>query len=242
MTYVQPLELVFLLITFVGLIRIRLRRGLLFAALGLSSLFWLSWPPADWLLSRHLEARYPPKPFSGGEAQAIVVLASGVIPPQYETPYAMPDKDTYEHCEFAAWLYKHWSSLPVLASGGPGAPSEQPSSDTMRQLLKRAGVPDNMIWTEGRSRSTHENAVYSAELLRKNGIYKIVLVTDAQSMLRAELCFRRAGLIVIPAPCEFRQLGPLAEELIPSWKAIYRNEITLHETLGLVWYRLRGWI
>jgi uncharacterized SAM-binding protein YcdF (DUF218 family) len=112
----------------------------------------------------------------------------------------------------------------------------------MRDLLRRAGVADDMIWTEAQSRSTHENAVYGARILRGHGWNRIALVVDGQSMPRAAACFRREGFDVTPAPVELRTWGPLSEELLPSWKAIRRNEITLHELLGLAWYRLRGWI
>ena len=100
-----------------------------------------------------------------------------------------------------------------------------------------------MIWTEERSRNTHENAVYGAEILRKHGIGRIALVVDAQSMPRAAACFRKQGIEVVPAPCEFRVFGqPLSDEFFPRWDAIRRNERTLHEALGFGWYWLRGWI
>jgi uncharacterized SAM-binding protein YcdF (DUF218 family) len=113
----------------------------------------------------------------------------------------------------------------------------------MRELLKRAGVPESSIWTEERSYSTHENAVYGSEILRQHGISQIALVVDAQSMPRAAACFRKQGIAVMPAPCEFHSFGPpLSEEFLPNWNAIRRNERTLHEIVGLGWYWLRGWI
>ena len=242
MTYTQPLVLLIVIITAVGVVRLRKSRGVWVPAAGLLGLLLITIPASDYLLSRHLEARYPIRPFAGGEAQAIVVLSSNVDAPHGGTPFPTPDKHTYERCEMAAWLYTHWKPLPVVASGGPIAPGLTPLSDTMRTLLLRAGVPEDKIWTEDRSHSTHENAVYSAELLRAKGIERIVLVTEAQSMLRAELAFRKQGLVVLPAPSIFRVFGGLDEELMPSWEAIHRNEITLHETLGLAWYYVRGWI
>jgi len=252
-TYVQPLLLTFLLITALGLFHLRKSGRMLLPALGLVGLFLLAWPPAAWLFSRILDARYPERPFSPQTlstqpaAQAIVLIASAVIPPQYGIPYAVPDKETFGRCEYAAWLYTHGQAntlrqpIPVLACGGPGAKGEPPASVTMRRLIQQAGVPDSMIWTEERSRSTHENAAFGAEILRKHGIGKIVLVTSAEDMLRAELCFQKEGLVVIPAPSSFHA-APTTDELMPSWKAIDQNERTLHETLGLAWYWIRGWI
>ena len=242
MTYVQPLLLTFLLIAALGLFRLRKGGRILLPALGLVGLFLLSWPPAAWLFSRPLEAWYPERPFfAPPSAQAIVLIASAVIPPQYGIPYAVPDKQTFGRSEYAAWLYSHGQALPVLACGGPGAKGEQPASVTMRRLIQQAGIPDSMIWTEERSRSTHENAAFAAEILRRHGIGKIVLVTDAEDMRRAELCFQKEGLVVIPAPSSFHA-APKTDELMPSWKAVDWNERTLHETLGLAWYWIRGWI
>ena len=241
MTYIQPLLLAFFLIAAAGLVRIRKCRGVGLVAAGLASLFLLSWPPVDWLLSLPLEARYTRRPARMESAQSIVVLGSSASPPEYGTPYFVSDKDMYERCALAAWLHTHGHPLPILACGG-GATGKQPVSGTMQQLLQASGVPESMIWTERHSRSTHENATYGAAILREHGIGTILLVTEASDMLRAEQCFRKEGLSVIPYAFAFRDIGPALDELMPSWKAIDRNERTLHETLGLGWYWLRGWI
>ena len=242
MTYLQPLTLLCLIVISIGLIGLRRSKRLLLPSICVLWLFLLTWPPIDWLLSRPLESGYAVEPFPSGTVQAIVVLSSSVDPANKYRPYSLPDKETYGRCERAAWLYKHWQSVPLLASGGSQNPLEPPLSASMRELLIRAGVPDSQILTEDSSRSTHENAVYSADILRKRGTTKIALVVEAFAMPRAAAAFRREGLDVTPAPCTFRDFGPLRDELIPSWKALERNEGTLHEVLGLAWYRLRGWI
>jgi uncharacterized SAM-binding protein YcdF (DUF218 family) len=242
MTYTQPLILLFAMIALAGLARLRHCRGLSIPTLGVLGLVLVSWPPAAWLFSRPLEAPYPVRPPQPGRAQAIVVLSSSVESPVDERPYSLPDEDTFRRCEFAAWLFRREPALPVLACGGPNSKGAQPYSATMSELLQRAGVPKGMIWTEELSHSTHENAVYGAELLRKHGIRCIALVVEAQSMLRAEKAFRKQGIDVVPAPCSFRRFGPLSQELIPNWRAIRRNETTLHEGVGLVLYWSRGWI
>jgi uncharacterized SAM-binding protein YcdF (DUF218 family) len=241
-TYTQPLLILFLLMMFIGVLRSRRGGGLLLPLAGLLGLFLLSWHPAAWLFSRHLEARYPVRPFPPEAAEAIVVLSSSASPPHFERPYPLPDKETYQRCEFASWLHKSWKPVPVLACGGPSAERRQPVSATMRQLLERAGVPGSMIWTEERSRSTYENAIFGAEVLKKHGISTIALVVEARAMRRAQACFQKAGFRVMPAPCEFIEFESLQEEFIPNWLAIKRNEDTLHETVGLAWYWLRGWI
>ena len=244
MHYVEPLLLLFLAVgaaAWTGILNSPTRKRIL--GLSLLGLFLLSWPPAEWLFSRPLESRYPVRPFqSVAGVEAIVVLGGGVSPPQYERPYARPDMDTVDHCAMAAWVYKRLGPLPVLACEGSHGKVSFPS--IMHDLLRAGGVPDELIWIEDRSRNTHENAVYGAEILKEHGIGRIVLVTDAQSMPRAAACFRKLGIAVVaPAPSEFGELDLSAsDDLLPNWKAVRRNERTLHEVLGIAWYSLRGWI
>ena len=112
----------------------------------------------------------------------------------------------------------------------------------MAELLIKEGVKQEHIQQEKRSRNTYENAKYTAELLHKTGISRIVLVVEADSMLRAEWCFRRQGIDVVPAPFAHRELSGSIAEIFPAWNSLRGNERTLHELGGLAWYKLRGWI
>lgn len=246
MTYVQPLFTLSLIALLVVLAH-RWRTGRLQKPLGLflawGAVFLIAWPPAAQVITRSLEVQYPPRLYPTGEAQAIVVLASGVLAgcPPVTTPVL--DSDTFERCQYAAWLHNHWKPLPVLASGGTVDADVPPYATVMAQVLERGGVPANSIWIEDGSHSTNENAVDSAKLLRQKQIHTILLVTAAYHMPRAAACFRRQGLTVIPAACGYRSYhGFYPGNLWPGWEAIAWNEDALHEAVGLVWYRMRGWI
>jgi uncharacterized SAM-binding protein YcdF (DUF218 family) len=246
MTYLQPVFPILLFLAAVALIR-RWRASAphkpRLLALALGGLFLVSWPPMAWLLSRPLEAVYPPREYPADTGDAIVVLASAVYPPCPPIPTPRLGSDTYERCQYAAWLHTHWRPLPVLACGGTEAQDIPPYAITMREALEREGVPASAIWLEQRSHSTHENALYGAELLRRKGIRKIILVTDAYHMLRAAECFRREGMIVVPAACGYRTYqGFHPAVLLPGWEPIAWNEDVAHESLGLLWYWIRGWV
>jgi uncharacterized SAM-binding protein YcdF (DUF218 family) len=210
--------------------------------LGILGLFLVSWLPMAWLVSIPFEARYSGRPIPDGDGQAIVVLSGNVLPPRPERPTPLADRDTYERCQYAAWLYKNWRNVPVLACGGAGPDGGEPFSLAMRRILEGEGVPASMIWTEEKSRSTHENAAFGAELLRSRGILRVALVTEAYHMPRSEKCFRKQGIQVIPSPCGFRRFDFRVQEFLPDWEAIDQHERTLHETVGLLWYWSRGWI
>lgn len=192
---------------------------------------------------RALEVPYPPQEFPQAETQAIVVLASKVYPASPPLPTPRLGSDTFERCVYAAWLYKNWRPLPILATGGTNHSDTPAYAHVMEEALHLEGVPESMIWSEEESHSTHQEALYSAEILKSRGIHKIALVTDAYHMRRAEASFRKQGLEVIPAACGYRALSSSVYfQVTPDWEAIAWNEDALHEAVGLVWYWLHGWI
>lgn len=206
-----------------------------------AGLFLMSWPPVSWVAAQTLEGWYVATAFPQGDAEAIVVLSGAVYPATRERPRAIIGYSTLERCEHAAWLYKNWRALPVLACGGLATRQKPPASVMMRETLEQQGVPPSMIWTEQRSRDTYESAVYGAEMLRGKNIKTIALVTDAYHMLRAEKCFRRQGVTVVAAPCGFSGgFGFRLGNLLPKSGSLMGNEEILHEWLGLGWYKLRG--
>jgi uncharacterized SAM-binding protein YcdF (DUF218 family) len=109
----------------------------------------------------------------------------------------------------------------------------------MRQVLQKESIADSSIWTEERSLSTYENALFAAEILHHKGISRIVLVTEAYHMWRAELCFRKQGLSVIPAPCRFT-VPPRFFDLLPEGNTLDSIECMFHEIVGLTWYKIRN--
>lgn len=244
MTYTQPLILIVL-----GLLSLELWRRLrrkkterpILLAAAAAMLFLISWQPVAWLVIHPLESPYSHRVFPEGDAQAIVVLSSNVLPPFRGSSSLLLGKESYIRSEYAAWLYRNWRPLPVLVCGGVLGTSE-PYAVPMRRLIEAEGVPASSIWTEERSRSTYENALYGAQILRGRNISRIVLVTDAYHMPRAERCFRKQGLSVIPAPCRFYIFESEFANFVPDWQAIEWNERSLHEFLALIWYRMRGWI
>jgi uncharacterized SAM-binding protein YcdF (DUF218 family) len=194
-----------------------------------------------WVLSRPLELWYKPDPFPSESAEAIVILAGAMRSPTENQPYTIPAQSTYERLQHGVWLYKHWKPIPILVCGG-SLDGREPHALTMKRTLELWGVPAQSIWIESISRSTHEHALYGARLLSAHGVSRIALVAEASSMPRAAASFRKAGITVIPAPIRFTRFDWGLRDMFPNWRAIASNGETLHELLGLAWYRMRGWI
>jgi len=141
----------------------------------------------------------------------------------------------------------------LMLTGGWSA--LRPELETVGAVLrKRAlsfGVPDSDIIVVGRASNTEEEARAVREHFAVNPIMdadtgqprapRIILVTSAFHMTRAESLSRAAGLDVTPFPVDFR--GPTRITLrsfIPSGLALAQTELALHEIYGCVYYWLRG--
>jgi uncharacterized SAM-binding protein YcdF (DUF218 family) len=216
-------------------------RPRLLITMGVAGMFLISMNAAAWLFSRPLEVGYSTDPVLPGSAGAIVILSGTVHRPSVNRPYALAAEDTYERLQHGIWLFQHWKPLPILVCGGV-LEAQEPFAATMKRILEMEGVPPGSIWLEDRSRSTHENAENGTRILREHGVSRIVLVVEATSMPRAAASFRKAGVEVIPAPIRFTGLNYDLTDLVPNWRAIALNEETLHEYVGILWYRIHGWI
>jgi uncharacterized SAM-binding protein YcdF (DUF218 family) len=171
-------------------------------------------------------------------ADAIVVLGAGRERGDLAWGSDQPTGMALERERYAARLAKA-SGLPILTSGGLhyGSPPTEAKmmADSMRDDF---GVA--VRWQEGQSRTTWENATFSAEVLLPEGIKRVVVVTQAWHMPRAVWSFQKAGFEVVPAPVGFLGVNN-AEPLggwMPEFKAIWRSGQLLNEAVGQIAYRL----
>lgn len=143
-----------------------------------------------------------------------------------------------ERLRYAARLARA-SGLPLAASGGLHY-GQPPSEAALMEDAMQRDYGLKVRWLEERSRTTWENAQFSAELLQPQGVRRVVLVTQAWHMARARWCFEQAGFEVITAPMGFLSKGyerPLGGWL-PESRAIWQNSQLLNEALGLWFYPL----
>ena len=132
----------------------------------------------------------------------------------------------------AARLHRQ-TGLPVLASGGDG------EAAAIKNHLEKS-LPTPVKWTEGNSLNTEQNASFSADILAKAQVRKIILVTHAMHMRRAQAMFVDQGFEVVPAPTDFSGWPELRwRDLLPSSEGRELAKSALHEVFGLAFYKLR---
>jgi uncharacterized SAM-binding protein YcdF (DUF218 family) len=217
-----------LLLAIIGMLLLRRRPRLarMLLAAGLGSLWLFSLPIVADALTR-LTVHYPPLDLAQPmQAQAIVILGGGGqrgYAPEYGGPAAEPL--LLERLAYGAFVARR-TGLPVLVTGNGIEASAMSAT-----LARNFGI--QVRWVDDRAYDTFENARNSAQLLRADGVQRIVLVTSATHLWRAAQEFSATGLQVVPAP-----VGMLAEREIglkrylPEVEALVRSYMASYEMLG----------
>ncbi|MFW5695618.1 MAG: YdcF family protein [Alkalispirochaeta sp.] len=129
--------------------------------------------------------------------------------------------------------------VPLVVTGGRVLAAEvvPPEAEVAAVLAEELGVPRSMIRVEAESRTTAENARFTAE---RFDLERVVVVTSAYHMRRAVLAFSREGLSALPAPAAYRRdRRPLRPVMFMPTATNLRDTATVaREQIGLWWYRL----
>ncbi|MBN1878430.1 MAG: YdcF family protein [Anaerolineae bacterium] len=208
------------------------------------------------VLTRSLEWRYLP-PSDVPRADVIVVLGGGTRTQAYPRSTHEVD-DAGDRLLYAAWLYQHGAAPYILVSGGRaewvGPAGKNAEAEVMAELLTLMSVPREAIWLEETSRNTYENAMESYKILEAEDVKDLILVTSAMHMPRAYGLFARPGFTVIPAPTDFfvtqddwdfytqPKLEVQVFNLLPSSSDLRLTSKVMKEYIGMVVYKLRGWL
>ena len=234
-----------LLLGFIGLFRLlkKLTHGLTLLLSSLLGLYLLSTPLVSSDLVNLIESPTHDIFTSSIQNQAIVVIGSGLRgnASEFGSDFTLNSR-TLERVRYAAKLGRE-TGLPILVSGGQVFKNNAPSeAAVMAQVLEQEfNIPAK--WQENQSRNTAENAIFSRKILQPLKIDKILLVTHAFHMKRAEIEFEKVGFDVQAAPTAHLSSANEDEltifDFLPSAQAMLNSTFALHEYMGLLWYKLR---
>lgn len=147
----------------------------------------------------------------------------------------------------AAELYKAKKINKIIISGGDSFHKIDSlfatENDKSRDFLLKVGVKPDDILQEKRAVNTHENAKFSRQLL-PNYNKTVLVITSAYHLKRALACFKKEKL-----KADWYATSPISsnynfklQDLIPSSDTFNDAETIANELIGLLVYKLLGYI
>ena len=207
-----------------------------------------------WVVHRMIRAlewqHLPPQPVPS--ADAILILSGGIHAATYPRP-TVEVSETGDRVLYGAELFRRGRAPQVFCTGdvGTGGIARRSEAEDMADLLEMVGVPRAAIVLEKKSQNTHEHSVNLCPMFAERQIRRVLLVTSAIHMPRSLGSFQRGCPTVeyIPAPADFRTIQSLpvpwyrhAVALLPTPRSLADFTDASHEYLGMLYYRLRGWM
>ena len=174
------------------------------------------------------------------EKQAIVVLSGylSIIDTPQGKQFQWGSADRFfKGVELAA---SHNSSFLVFTN--EQLPWNTDSPDIGQFLINQSemlGVQKNRILITIPVQNTQDEAIAVAKLGAERGFNRVILVTSAFHMQRAQFLFEKAGLSVTSYPTDFRshakELNIL--DFLPSAIGLAGSEFAIREMIGRIYYR-----
>lgn len=205
--------------------------------------------PVPHLLLASLEKEWPPVvPAAFPECDAIMVLGGGLEPSDLE-PAGIHLHVGADRLFTALTLAEAGKGKLLVVGGGIFKTTDGRSvseADGVREWLKRRSLTPLPVQSLGGCVDTHDEAVKVAALAKNNGWSRVALVTSAFHMRRTSAVFKKAGVPVVPAPCNYLSAPmrgrPLHWFNLPNATHLQLFEVWMHEIVGWWGYKLRGWI
>ena len=160
--------------------------------------------------------------YSDGPADAAVVLGAAVWTSEVSPVF----KERINH---GIELYRNRKVRKLIFTGGQGNPGEPTESSAARDYALQSGVPAGDILIEEQSHTTYENIEYAKRLADRNGIHKVLIVSDPLHMKRAITMARDAGLVAEPSPTPSTRYQSFSSQFA----------LLAHETYYYIGYLLR---
>jgi len=223
--------------------RPRTGRGLCWLAL--AALLLGGWEALPNAMLHGMEHRYPPppRPEEMGEYVGVVVLGGALANARLWSDHGQPAlNEAAERMTEAVALARQYPHLRLLFTGGSGKLLQEELSEAERaaQFFGAMGVAAQRVQYEDRSRTTAENAIFSARLPGVDPRQRWLLLTSAYHMPRSMGVFEAAGWNVRPYPVDYRTSSN------PRWYDFSFHfgpnawALALHEWVGYEVYRWTG--
>ncbi len=145
-------------------------------------------------------------------------------------------------------LYKQGHIKKIIVSGGNSSilKSRQTwkEADFIVEQLLQVGIPATDIYKDNRSRNTHENGLFSKQMIDSLKLPPpYLLITSATHIKRSLHVFNKVGLTAKPYPCNYTAIDDpftFPTSLLPGPGAFDQWNTFMKENVGLLMYKLTG--
>src|ERR1035437_1363391 len=183
-----------------------------------------------------------------GQADAAIALGGTQRSSAYDV-YGFSIGPSEERILAVAELVRLGKAKTLVLGGStqsiPGKPGV-PTMSLVQNWLAASGLATARVTHLGICANTHDKALQFRKLKEAEGWQKVLLVTSALHMRRAEAVFRKQGVDVTPVACDFQVHGVLGAPGFPSpFPRQHRLDLLslyLHEQIGWWVYKWRGWV
>jgi uncharacterized SAM-binding protein YcdF (DUF218 family) len=222
----------------------RQRVGTLLVTFGVLLLLLFGYSPLGNVLMLSLTERFPKWQDDGRAPDGVIVLGGAIDADATATRGSLEVNSSAERVTAMLELARRYPQARIVFTGGASSLIEKSLSEApvAGELLRRFGVASERVVLETESRTTDENAVFTARLVAPKPGERWVLVTSAWHMPRSIGAFRRAGFDVEAYPVDWRTRGwvDATETFDTASAGLARSDAAMHEWVGLVTYWLAG--
>lgn len=244
--FAQPLSMAFLLASLAALLSFLgwRKAGGLSALFAASLLFVTLFTTVGALALQVLEARFT-KPAAAPANVACMIVLGGSFDNEINTARGgMEMNQSADRFVEALRLAQTYPQSRILVSGGDGSISGdyEPETQAATRFFAAFGISPERLIRDNTSRTTYENSLNTAELLKSQGLENCLLITSAFHMPRSVALFRKAGITVMPWPVDYRTSGaenPALDFTQPALNAQITTTAA-REWMSLIAYYLTG--
>ncbi len=190
--------------------------------------------------SNHLEDQYHPLTTLPSNVNYIVVLGGGSGGRYRYPPNTRLSSASLSRLIEAIRLHRQNLNTTLILSGGRvfGSPAE---ATVMNNTAIALGIARNHMIVEAGSKNTRQEALRLKSTLQSK---PFVLVTSASHMPRAMALFKKLGMHPIAAPTQYlaKQNRYSLKYYLPSVVSLIHSDIAIHEYIGDLWAKYRGYI
>lgn len=179
-------------------------------------------------------------------ADAVVALGGGHTPSAYD-PLRFSIGEAGDRVLAAVEIVRRGKAQTLVLGGSIPIVgyTDKSAMSVVQDWITSWHLVPGTVTNLGLCGDTHDEALRCRQLQVQHGWKKIILVTSALHLPRSTAVFKKAGVDVIPFAADFQVVGIArpADRFspFPSQRRFELLSLYLHEQVGALYYRARGW-